>query len=103
MDEEEVGREQAHLLHKAMLTANVQLGDLWLHYFSIGGEAGPLEVDAYLHHALGLPRLQRDVLAHALNELVDGNPAPRAPYASDLAQEDERAHDDRRDDDTRPS
>jgi len=96
MHEEEVGREQARLLRRAMLQADLQLDDLWMHYFSIGGEAGPLEVEAYLHHALGLPRLQRDMLAHALNELYDGNPSPRAPYARDLV-EDERADNDHRD------
>lgn len=98
MDEEETGREQARLLRRAMAQANLPLDELWLHYFSIGGEVGPMEVEAYLHHAMGLPRLQRDVLAHALNELADGRPTPRAPYAKDLTP-DETSGTERRDDD----
>ncbi len=99
MDEEEAGREQARLLRRAMDQANLRVDDLWMHYFSIGGEAGPMEVEAYLHHALGLPRLQRDMLAHALNELVDDRPVPRAPYAHDLVDE-ETARREHHDDDS---
>ncbi len=86
MDDEEAGRDQARLLLRAMEHANVGLEELWIHYFSIGGEAGSMEVDAYLHQALGLPRLERDVLADALNELAVGCPMPRAPYASDFPE-----------------
>ena len=103
MDEEEAGREQARLLRRAMVQANLQLDELWLHYFSIGGDAGPMEVDAYLNHAMGLPRLQRDVLAHALNELADDRPSPRAPYAKDLSPGDTSRNDHRDDDDSRGS
>ena len=90
MDEEEAGREQARLLRRAMELAGLRLDDLWLHYFSIGGEAAPLEVDAYLNHALRLSEMERDILAHALNELINGRPSPRAPYASDLDRDQTR-------------
>lgn len=79
-----VSTGQARGLRDAVTRAGIGVGRLWLHYFSIGGEADELEVDAYLHHSLALPRLQRDLLAHAANELIDELPRPRAPYAEDL-------------------
>ena len=72
---------------------------------------GMLEVEAYLHHAMTLPRLQRDMLAHAVNELINFAPSAYVPYASELAEEDEQrsGHQsedqarDYRDDDDHPS
>ncbi|USQ75242.1 hypothetical protein [Ornithinimicrobium cryptoxanthini] len=55
-----------------------------MHYFSIGGNAGEMEVEAFLHHALPLPPLERDMLAHAVNELIDHRPIIYAPYSDDL-------------------
>ena len=40
-----------------------------------------MEIDAYLHHALGLPRLERDLLARAANELIDHGVGGHAPYS----------------------
>ena len=88
MDEEELAREHARLIRRTMGSAGLDIDQVWLHYFSLGGEAGMLEVDAYLHHALAMPRLQRDTLAHAINELIDFGPRPHAPYACDLTDED---------------
>ena len=67
--------------------------ELWLRYFTLGGHAGQFEVEAYIHGAMALPSLQRDILAHALNERLDElhSGAPRAPYsvdASDKAADD---------------
>jgi hypothetical protein len=58
----------------------------WLNYFSIGGAVGEYEVEAYLQGLLSLPRLQRDLLAMAANELIDAVPRLRAPYADDLTE-----------------
>lgn len=41
-------------------------------YFAIGGKAGLTEVQAYVHGALSLPSIERDMLAHALNESLNG-------------------------------
>ena len=83
-----VGAEQARLLEWVLECAGIARHELWWHYFSIGGQAGEYELDAYLHQALHLPCLQRDLLAQAANELIDDLAAemslPRAPYASDL-------------------
>jgi len=84
MDEEALAREQARLLCRAIDQADLGLSEVWFHYFSIGGNAGQLEVEAYLHHALPLPALERDILAHAVNELIDHRPVLYAPYTCDL-------------------
>lgn len=88
MDEEAMGREQARQTLRVLRRAQIGIGEVWLYYFGIGGDAGELEVDAYLHHALQLPRLQRDILAHAANEIIGNNPHFRAPYAADLVDSD---------------
>lgn len=78
-------QEQSRLLRKALVKAGIRHGDLWLRYFSIGGIVGEYEVDAYIQSLLSLPADQRDLLAHAANELIDEiPPLPRAPYTDDL-------------------
>jgi len=77
--------KQAQLLALAISRADITAGELWLRYFSIGGSAGEYEVEAYLHGLHSLPVLQRDLLAHAANELIDElPPIPRAPYSDTL-------------------
>ncbi|MEX5262332.1 hypothetical protein RF647_18960, partial [Kocuria sp. CPCC 205263] len=71
MDDDGVGAEQARLLREVTGRAGIQVKQLWFHYFTLGGDAGQIEVEAYLHDCLGLPGLQRDLLAHAANELID--------------------------------
>lgn len=74
------------MLKHAVDDARLRVSELWMKYFSIGGEAGEYEVDAYLNGSFSLPALQRDILAHAANELIDELPAhPRAPYSDDVA------------------
>jgi hypothetical protein len=53
---------------RAVQHAQLSIDELWLDYFALGGEAGPLEVDAYLHGLTELPVGQRDLLAHTVNE-----------------------------------
>ncbi len=78
---------QRLLLLRAIRHAQISLGELWLHYFAIGGDAGEYEVEAYLHGSFTLPPLQRDLLAHAANELIDDRPPPpRAPYSTDVPE-----------------
>jgi hypothetical protein len=47
---------------------------------------GRTEIDAYLHQSFSLPPFQRDLLAHAANELIARIPPQQAPYVSDLAE-----------------
>ncbi len=80
--------QRIHLL-RAIRSAQIDPGELWLHYFGLAGDAGEYEVEAYLHGSFTLPPLQRDLLAHAANELIDRlPPPPRAPYSTDLAGDD---------------
>jgi hypothetical protein len=82
--------EQSRLLHRALKGAGIGTGDLWLRYFSIGGNVGEYEVDAYIQTIMSLPSSERDLLAHAANELIDElPPRPRAPYLDELKQADE--------------
>lgn len=79
--------QQGRLLAHALNSAGIRAGELWLRYFSIGGNADEYEVEAYIQSMLSLPQYERDLLAHAANELIDElPPRPRAPYMEDLEQ-----------------
>lgn len=69
--------------------ADVSVDDLWLRYFSLGGDVGRFEMDAYLNGAITLPPLQHDMLAHAINERLDEIAPPRAPYSDELQRLDD--------------
>ena len=84
MDHDGIGAEQARLLLEVVGRAGIEVKQLWFHYFTLGGDAGEIEIDAYLHHCMNLPAFQRDLLAHAANELIAEQPPLRAPYVSDL-------------------
>ncbi|MEO3934209.1 hypothetical protein WMO79_15545 [Micrococcaceae bacterium Sec7.4] len=77
--------EQRRRFAESLRHADVSTEELWLRYFTLGGHAGQFEVEAYIHGAMALPALQRDILAHALNERLDElySGAPRAPYSVD--------------------
>lgn len=76
--------EQRRRLRAAMKAADITAGELWLKYFSVSGDAGEYEVEAYLQGLLSLPAIQRDLLALAANELIDELPRLHAPYSEDL-------------------
>ena len=76
--------EQRQGLSEVLARADITTGELWLRYFSIGGSAGEYEVDAYLQGGLSLPRLERDLLAMAANELCDDKSQAHAPYSDEL-------------------
>lgn len=85
--------EQRRRFAESLRHADVSIEELWLRYFTLGGQAGQFEVEAYIHGAMTLPSLQRDILTHALNERLDElySDAPRAPYSTDDL---DPAHDD---------
>jgi hypothetical protein len=71
-------RSFAHAVRRARLP----IDKLWLDYFALGGEAGPLEVEAYLHGLTELSAPQRDMLAHTVNEWLDEQSgSQRATYS----------------------
>jgi hypothetical protein len=73
---------QRQLTGKAAARAGVTVRELWLHYVSIGGSADEIDIEAYLHGLIRLPGLDRDVIAHALNEILEERGLDlRAPYS----------------------
>ncbi|MCE6995452.1 serine/threonine-protein phosphatase [Saccharothrix sp. S26] len=82
MDQRNREDEQQRTLAQALKRADLKLEELWVRYFGLGGDAGLIDVDAYIHGLGGLDPLQRDVLAHAVNERLDElTPHHRAAYS----------------------
>jgi hypothetical protein len=55
--------------------------ELWLRYFAFTGEAGPVELEAYLTGLMPFTPQQHDVLACAMNEcLMELGSEERVPY-----------------------
>lgn len=71
MTHDDLTSEQQRSLASALKRAGLTVEDLWVRYFGLGGDAGMVDVDAYVHGLGGLAPLQRDVLAHAVNERLD--------------------------------
>lgn len=77
---------QRQLTAVAIRAACLTVQDVWLCYFSLTGDVDEYEVDAYLNGLISLPPLECDLIAHAVNELIDEiPPLPRAPYRADLS------------------
>ena len=55
-------------LDGARRRAGLSVEALWIRYFELGGLASVIELDAFLRGALVPARLERDILAHAINE-----------------------------------
>ena len=74
---------QQHSTQAAAKAAELTANEIWLHYYSVGGDLDVFELDAYLHGAYPLPAHERDVVALALNELIDNlPPRPKAEFGS---------------------
>jgi hypothetical protein len=88
----------AQAIREAMEESGIPLGEVWMRYFSFTGAAGEYEIDAYLNGSLELPAYERDLLAHAVNELINELPPRRkAPYSDDetnASSERERSQED---------
>lgn len=81
--------EQRALINAAIVEAGFSIGEVWLHYFSLSGDVDEYEVEAYLTGIMQLPQSECNLLALAVNELIDElPPRRRAPFSDDLA----RAH-----------
>ncbi|MEW1808045.1 hypothetical protein [Pseudarthrobacter sp. NPDC080039] len=74
---------QAQANRDAMAEAGIPLNAGWMRYFSFTGVEVEWEIDAYLNGSLPLPVHERDLIAHAVNELIKELP-PRgmAPYST---------------------
>jgi hypothetical protein len=75
--------EQRQGFRLAFEAAPLTLEQIWIKYFGIGGKAGLTEVQAYIYGAFSLPPIERDILAHALNETLNtlGVDGLRAGYS----------------------
>ena len=64
----------------------LDLADLWLGYFGLGGAAKPDEMQAYLRGAITFSALEHNVLAQAINDhSIDLGLDHPAPYADRAA------------------
>lgn len=72
---------QRRALDAALSRADLTLEQLWSRYFALGGDAGLVELEAFLSGLMPLAPLQRDVLALAVNERLDELTGARVPYA----------------------
>jgi hypothetical protein len=74
--------EQQRLLAACFARSALTQEQLWMRYFALGGSQSLLELDAYVNGLTTLPRVDRDMLAHAVNERLDELAGPpRAPYS----------------------
>jgi hypothetical protein len=79
--------EQRHRLVRCFARADLTLEQLWMRYFALGGAVDLFELDAYLNGAMPLPGVQRDMLAHAVNERLDELVGrDRIPYSRPVRQ-----------------
>ena len=77
--------EQRERTLHAIDAAGLTLPDIWIRYFSISGNADEFDLDAYLHGLASLQQLDRDLVSHAVNELIMQAPTPpTAPYSDGL-------------------
>ena len=78
--------EQRRELRAALQAMDITVGELWLNYCSFGGAVGRIRSRSVPARPVVLPKMQRDLLAMAVNELIDAVPRLRAPYADDLTE-----------------
>lgn len=69
---------------QTLRTASFETSSVWFTYVSFGGQRDVLEVTAYLQGVGRLPAADRDLVAHALNEMIDdcGLPMDGAHYST---------------------
>lgn len=87
MTDDPYAEEQRALTSAAVADAAFSVGEVWLHYFSLSGDVDEYEIEAYLTGLMPLPALERDLLALAVNELIDElPPRRRAPFSDELTR-----------------
>lgn len=69
----------------AVTTSGLDLNAVWDNYTDIGGTCDVVEFKAYLNGLIQLEEFQRDMVSHAINELLDDGDSPvrRAAYTTD--------------------
>jgi hypothetical protein len=74
--------QRLRTLH-AMHQVGIDVQKVWIRYFSIDGNIDEFELNAYLHGAMTMTPLDRNMVPHAVNELISETPRPAAPYDED--------------------
>ncbi|MFJ6001787.1 GAF domain-containing protein [Arthrobacter sp. NPDC092385] len=76
-------RAQRRLMLEALALCKLPLEKVWLHYCGNGGHLGEAQVGLFLQGAAPMGELERDILAHAINEMLWDRRLPSlVPYAS---------------------
>ncbi|WP_104182052.1 hypothetical protein [Arthrobacter sp. B0490] len=71
----------------AVRVAGLGHKDVWARYFGLTGAADEYELDAYFHGLMPFTAAEGDLVAHAVNELIDEiPPLPRAPYSTGITR-----------------
>jgi hypothetical protein len=72
---------------QSVRAADMAFDDVFMTYFSLTGEADELDVEGYLSGLVTLPTMERNLIAHAINELLDhtGSTANGAHYSDEDA------------------
>jgi serine/threonine protein phosphatase PrpC len=79
--------EQRTALSQAYRNADLSLEQLWARYFALGGNLDLVDVDAFLTGLVPMPAMERDMLAHAVNERLDElRSQRRVPYSHVIRQ-----------------
>ncbi|MFE5502614.1 PP2C family protein-serine/threonine phosphatase [Amycolatopsis japonica] len=80
--------EQRRIVAACFARTGLTMEQLWLRYFALGGDVSEVELEAFLQGLLPLPRIQRDMVAHAVNERLDEiSGARRAPYSREPSED----------------
>ncbi|MDJ1114250.1 hypothetical protein [Microbacterium dauci] len=64
---EEIRRRTRSLLTEGSITPD----DLWIAFYAVGGTAGPLELEAYVHGLMQISMIDAELLSDALLELQE--------------------------------
>ena len=76
------GDRRLEAIHAACRRAQLDLEQLWFLYVALGGDAAPLELEAYLVGLMPLDDHEYNILAHTLNERLGELGLSRdVPYA----------------------
>jgi hypothetical protein len=79
--------EQRRMVAACFARTGLTVEQLWLRYFALGGDVSQFELDAFLQGLMTLPRMQRDMIAHAVNERLDEVTGPRrVPYSNRIPE-----------------
>lgn len=77
-------RTQQQLTVAGATQTRMKPAQLWIEYFARGGVLSQIELEAYLSGVVGIPPVERDILALTLNEILQNTTSQyRVPYSTD--------------------